>query len=174
MFSGTVNHLAEKCGIPKTPARLSSLPQEVVEDLYRRLLADDTALRLVKQSAAGVKGSGRALKATAAALDIMVNPDAAVLAMLQSGSLELKLPWYAVLWHILPVTAMIMAAVAKYHRPELSPTYVNFLAEVPTITTKCPSTGAPSLALLLSRLRWFLAETSSLSIRYPAKDLLFV
>ena len=75
-FSGTLAHLCARCGWPQTSARLSSLPQAAVEDLYRRLRADEFGLRLAKLSAAGVQGSGRSSKATVAALDAMVNPDA--------------------------------------------------------------------------------------------------
>ena len=168
-FSATITYLTTSCGWPKTPARLSSLPPPVVEDLYRRLVADDFGLRLAKQSAAGVKGSGRATKATAAALDTLLNPDAEVLFLLQSGSIEMKLPWWAVLWHVLPFSALAMAAVAKHHRPGASPTFTQFAAEVRTISLKCKSTGAPSLAHLHSRLRWFIAETTALEIKYPPR-----
>jgi hypothetical protein len=170
-FEATISFLRQQGHAPPEPFRLSSMPPPLLEDLYRRLREDDFGLRLVLQSTT-VKATDATAKATRAAADVLLNPDAAVALMLRSGKLQLRFAWYEIMWLALPFTDLALAAAEKHHCGGPSPTFLNFVAEVKAWDLRSPDNGAPSLSACFSRLRWFLGEMASLEIKYPVLEIL--
>ena len=92
--------------------------------------------------------------------------------MLKKGLIPLELAWYEVLWGILPFASLFLKAASRHHHGGVSPTVVQFMQILPSLSWRCPATGRPLLGKSFVVVQRFVADTSALGITFNVRDVL--